>query len=44
MTEASRFFFEAPVTYEDKAARKHLTPETAPILEQAERAQSFGSS
>ena len=35
MAEASRFFFEAPTTYEDKAARKHLTAETAPILEQA---------
>jgi glutamyl-tRNA synthetase len=40
MAEASRFFFEAPVTYEEKAARKHLTPETAPVLEQAERALS----
>ena len=35
MAEASRFFFEAPTTYEEKAARKHLTAETAPILEQA---------
>ena len=40
MAEASRFFFEAPAAYEDKAARKHLTPETAPILEQTERALS----
>jgi glutamyl-tRNA synthetase len=40
MAEASRFFFEAPVTYEEKAARKHLTPESAPVLEQAERALS----
>ena len=35
MAEASRFFFEAPTAYEEKAARKHLTAETAPILEQA---------
>jgi glutamyl-tRNA synthetase len=35
MAEASRFFFEAPAAYEDKAARKNLTPETVPMLEQA---------
>ena len=35
MAEASRFFFEAPATYEEKAARKNLTPETAAVLEQA---------
>src|SRR5688572_17253485 len=35
MAEASRFFFEAPTAYEDKAARKHLTAETAPVLAQA---------
>jgi glutamyl-tRNA synthetase len=40
MAEASRFFFEAPAAYEDKAARKHLTRETASILERAERALS----
>ncbi len=40
MAEASRFFFEAPASYEEKAARKHLTSETAPVLEQAERALS----
>ena len=35
MAETSRFFFELPVSYEEKAARKNLTPETAPVLEQA---------
>ena len=35
MAEASRFFFEAPASYEEKAARKNLTPETAPIIERA---------
>jgi glutamyl-tRNA synthetase len=35
MAEASRFFFEAPATYEEKAARKNLNAETAPVLEQA---------
>jgi len=35
MAEASRFFFEAPAAYEEKAARKNLTPETAAVLEQA---------
>ncbi len=34
MAAASRFFFEAPAAYEDKSARKHLTAETAPVLEQ----------
>jgi len=38
MAEASRFFFELPVSYEEKAARKNLTPETAPVLEQARTA------
>ncbi|MEX2050095.1 MAG: glutamate--tRNA ligase [Steroidobacteraceae bacterium] len=38
MAVASRFFFEAPAAYEDKAARKHLTPETGPVLEQARAA------
>jgi glutamyl-tRNA synthetase len=32
MALASRFFFEAPVAYEDKAARKHLSPESRPLL------------
>ena len=35
MAEASRFFFMAPAEYEEKAARKNLTPETVPVLEQA---------
>jgi glutamyl-tRNA synthetase len=34
MALASRFFFEAPVSYEDKAARKHLAPESRALLEQ----------
>ena len=38
MAEASRFFFEAPAAYEEKAARKNLTPETAPVLDQAQAA------
>jgi len=38
MAAASRFFFEAPAAYEDKAARKHLTPETGAVLEQARTA------
>ncbi len=33
MAESSRFFFEAPATYEEKAARKHLTADAAAILE-----------
>jgi len=33
MALASRFFFEPPVTYDDKAAQKHLTNDTAPLLE-----------
>jgi glutamyl-tRNA synthetase len=32
MAEASRFFFEAPSSYDAKAAGKHLTAESAPIL------------
>jgi glutamyl-tRNA synthetase len=35
MAAASRFFFEAPAAYEDKAARKHLTAETASVLEES---------
>ena len=38
MAVASRFFFEAPDSYEDKAARKHLTAESAPVLERARAA------
>jgi glutamyl-tRNA synthetase len=38
MASASRFFFEAPRDYEEKSARKHLTPETAPVLEQSKTA------
>ena len=33
MALASRFFFEAPASYEDKAARKHLAPEGRLLLE-----------
>ena len=35
MAEASRFFFEAPASYDSKAAGKHLTAESAPILKSA---------
>jgi glutamyl-tRNA synthetase len=35
MAAASRFFFEAPAAYDEKAARKHLTTESAALLEQA---------
>jgi glutamyl-tRNA synthetase len=35
MAEASRFFFEAPSSYDAKAAGKHLTAESAPILKSA---------
>src|SRR5688500_14721643 len=35
MAEASRFFFEAPSSYDAKAAGKHLTAESAPILKRA---------
>jgi len=38
MAQASRFFFEAPVSYEEKAARKHLAAESKPVLEQARAA------
>jgi glutamyl-tRNA synthetase len=34
MAQASRFFFEAPASYEDKAARKHLAADSKPVLEQ----------
>jgi glutamyl-tRNA synthetase len=33
MALTSRFFFEAPASYDDKAAQKHLTRDTAPLLE-----------
>jgi glutamyl-tRNA synthetase len=33
MAAASAFFFRAPVVYEEKAARKNLTPEARPTLE-----------
>lgn len=35
MALASRFFFEAPAAYDEKAARKNLNAETKPLLEQA---------
>ena len=35
MAAASRFFFEAPTAYDEKAARKHLTSETVPVLEES---------
>jgi glutamyl-tRNA synthetase len=38
MAEASRFFFEPPSDYDEKSARKHLTAETAPVLEQSKTA------
>jgi glutamyl-tRNA synthetase len=33
MAENSLFFFREPAGYEEKAAKKNLTPETAPLLE-----------
>lgn len=38
MAEASRFFFEAPAAYDEKSAKKHLTPEAATVLEQSKSA------
>jgi glutamyl-tRNA synthetase len=38
MALASRFFFEAPATYEEKAARKHLGAESGPLLQQSRAA------
>jgi glutamyl-tRNA synthetase len=35
MAAASRFFFEAPESYDVKAASKHLTKDTAPFVEQS---------
>ncbi|MGH8249524.1 MAG: glutamate--tRNA ligase [Steroidobacteraceae bacterium] len=38
MALASRFFFEAPASYDEKAARKHLGPESRALLMQARAA------
>jgi len=38
MAEAARFYFLDPRPYEDKGAKKFLTPDTAPILRKAEDA------
>jgi glutamyl-tRNA synthetase len=35
MAESSRFFFAAPESYDPKAAGKHLTAETAPVIARA---------
>jgi glutamyl-tRNA synthetase len=35
MAESSRFFFAAPASYDPKAAGKHLTAETAPVIARA---------
>ena len=35
MAQASRFFFAAPESYDEKAARKHLATESLPLLGQA---------
>jgi glutamyl-tRNA synthetase len=35
MALASRFFFEAPAAYEEKAARKNLSADSLPLLSQA---------
>ena len=35
MAEASRFFFVAPASYDAKAAGKHLTAESAPVIARA---------
>lgn len=32
MAEAARFYFQAPGSYEEKGAKKFLTPDTVPIL------------
>jgi glutamyl-tRNA synthetase len=40
MAEASRFFFIAPAQYDEKAARKHLTAESAMLLETSKAALS----
>ncbi len=38
MAAASRFFFESPAAYDEKSARKHLTAESAALLEQLKSA------
>jgi glutamyl-tRNA synthetase len=38
MAQASRFFFLAPESYDEKAARKNFTPESLPLLKQARAA------
>ncbi len=38
MAAASRFFFEAPAGYEEKAAHKHLGPDSQSVLQQARAA------
>jgi glutamyl-tRNA synthetase len=38
MAAASRFFFEPPTRYDEKAARKNLTPESRPLLQQSRAA------
>ncbi len=35
MAEKSVFFYKAPASYEEKAAQKHLTPGTLPVLKAA---------
>jgi glutamyl-tRNA synthetase len=35
MALASRFFFEAPITYDEKAARKNFSPDSLPLMAQA---------
>jgi glutamyl-tRNA synthetase len=37
MAEAARFYFQAPASYEEKGARKFLTPETLPLLREVAR-------
>jgi glutamyl-tRNA synthetase len=34
MAANSKFFFQAPQSYDDKAVRKHVTPDILPMLEQ----------
>jgi glutamyl-tRNA synthetase len=44
MAQASRFFFEAPAAYDQKAAGKHIKPETLPLLRSfRERLQALGA-
>jgi glutamyl-tRNA synthetase len=38
MAEAARFYFQDPRPYEEKGAKKFLTPDTAPILRKAMQA------